>query len=122
GIILATFAVGYAAMSRHVADAGAFYTYVARGLGKIPAVGAAFVALISYNAMQVGIYGLFGVAFGAFMDIKLGVSLDWYWWCLIAGAIIALLGVLQIDLNARILAILLICEVLVVALFDLAIL
>src|SRR5262249_56413193 len=46
GIILALFAVGYAAMSHYVADAGAFYTYVARGLGKIPGVGAAFVALI----------------------------------------------------------------------------
>ncbi|HEY6760564.1 MAG TPA: APC family permease [Baekduia sp.] len=121
GIILSVFAVGYAAMSRHVADAGAFYTYVVRGLGKIPGVGVAFVALISYNAMQVGIYGLFGVAFGAFMSDKIGITLDWYWWCLIAGAIIAVLGVLQIDLNARILAILLICEVLVVAIFDFAV-
>src|SRR6476620_10080234 len=49
GIILALFAVGYAAMSRYVANAGAFYAYVARGLGKIWAVGAAFVALIAYN-------------------------------------------------------------------------
>ena len=122
GIILSVFAVGYAAMSRHVADAGAFYTYVVRGLGRIPGVGAAFVALISYNAMQIGIYGLFGVAFGAFMTDKVGITLDWYWWCFIAGAIIALLGVLQIDLNARILAFLLICEVLVVAIFDFAVL
>ena len=61
-IVLGIFAVGYAAMSRHVADAGAFYTYVVRGLGRIPGVGAAFVALVSYNAMQIGIYGLFGVA------------------------------------------------------------
>ena len=74
-------------MSRHVADAGAFYTYVARGLGKIPGVGAAFVALISYNAMQIGIYGLFGVATSAFMADKIGITLDWYWWCLIGGAI-----------------------------------
>ena len=121
GIVLALFAVGYAAMSRHVANAGAFYSYIARGLGKVQGVGAAFIALIAYNAMQIGIYGLFGVAMGAFMSDKLGITLDWYWWCLIAGAVIGTLGVLQIDLNARVLAVLLILEVIVVALFDIAI-
>jgi amino acid transporter len=122
GIMLALFAVGYAAMSRHVTNAGAFYAYVARGLGKVQAVGAAFVALIAYNAMQIGIYGLFGVAMGAFMADKVGIDLDWYWWCLIGGGVIGLLGVLQIDLNARVLAVLLILEVVIVALFDFAIL
>src|SRR5687768_3372224 len=68
GIMLALFAVGYAAMSRHVANAGAFYSYVAQGLGRVSGVGAAFVALIAYNSMQIGIYGLFGVAMGAFMS------------------------------------------------------
>jgi amino acid transporter len=122
GIMLALFAVGYAAMSRHVTNAGAFYAYVARGLGKVQAVGAAFVALIAYNAMQIGIYGLFGVALGSFMADKVGIDLDWWWWCLIGGGIIGVLGVLQIDLNARVLAVLLILEVVIVALFDFAIL
>lgn len=117
-IVLGVFAVGYAAMSRHVADAGAFYTYVVRGLGRIPGVGAAFVALVSYNAMQLGIYGLFGVATSAFMADKIGITLDWQWWCLIGGAIVAALGVLKIDLNARVLGVALILEVLVVAIFD----
>jgi amino acid transporter len=120
-IVLGVFAVGYAAMSRHVADAGAFYTYVTRGLGRIPGVGVAFAALISYNAMQIGIYGLFGTAMASFMGEKIGIHLDWYWWCLVAGAIIAVLGLLQIDLNARVLAVLLCLEVLVVAIFDIAI-
>lgn len=120
--ILGVFAVGYAAMSHYVADAGAFYTYVARGLGKIPAVGTAFVALVSYNAMQMGIYGLFGVAFGAFMADKVGITMEWYWWCLIGGGIVAVLGMLQVDLNARVLALLLILEVVVVAVFDFAVL
>jgi amino acid transporter len=119
GIMLALFAVGYAAMSRHVANAGAFYAYVAQGLGRVQAVGAAFLALIAYNAMQMGIYGLFGVALGAFMSDKLHITLDWWAWCLIGGVVIGTLGVLQIDLNARVLAVLLCLEVLVVAIFDL---
>ena len=122
GIILALFAVGYATMSRFVANAGAFYAYVARGLGKVQAVGAAFVALIAYNSMQIGIYGLFGVAMGAFMSDKIGIDIAWWGWCLIGGGVIGLLGVLQIDLNARVLAVLLCLEVAVVALFDFAIL
>jgi amino acid transporter len=122
GIVLGLFAVGYAAMSRHVANAGAFYAYVARGLGKVQGVGAAFIALIAYNSMQIGIYGLFGVALGAFMSDKLHITAEWYVWCLVGGAIIGVLGVLQIDLNARVLAVLLCLEIVVVALFDFAIL
>lgn len=122
GIVLVLFAVGYAAMSRHVANAGAFYSYVARGIGKVAGVGAAFVALIAYNAMQIGIYGLFGVALGGFMAANLGIELPWWAWCLFGGGVIAALGVLRIDLNARVLAVALILEVLVVALFDVAIL
>lgn len=122
GIMLALFSVGYAAMSRHITNAGAFYSYIARGLGRIPAVAGAFVALVAYNAMQIGIYGLFGVAMGGFMADKIGINLEWYWWCFIAAAVIAVLGVLRIDLNARVLAVLLILEVIIVALFDFAIL
>ena len=45
-VALALFAVGYAAMSRFVTNAGAFYAYIARGLGATWAVAGAFVALI----------------------------------------------------------------------------
>jgi amino acid transporter len=121
GIVLALFTVGYAAMSRYIENAGAFYAYVSKGLGRVSGIGAAFVALIAYNSMQIGIYGLFGVAMGGFMGGYLGVDLPWWFWCLVAGVIIALLGVLQIDLNARVLAVMLGLEVLIVALFDFAI-
>ena len=61
---LALFAVGYAAMSRFVANAGAFYAYIAHGLGATWAVAGAFIALISYNFIQISLYGLFGAAVG----------------------------------------------------------
>ncbi|HEU4540278.1 MAG TPA: hypothetical protein VFR23_04050 [Jiangellaceae bacterium] len=40
-LLLALFAVGYVAMSRHVTNAGAFYTYVTHGLSKPAGVAAA---------------------------------------------------------------------------------
>src|SRR5215212_8110814 len=121
GIVLALFTVGYAAMSRYIENAGAFYAYVSKGLGRVSGIGAAFIALIAYNSMQIGIYGLFGVAMGGFISGYLGFDLPWWLWCLVAGLVIALLGVLQIDLNAQVLAVMLSFEVLIVVLFDIVI-
>ncbi len=61
-LLLALFSVGYVAMSRHVTNAGAFYTYVTHGLGRPAGVGAAYMALLAYNLLQVGLYGIVGVA------------------------------------------------------------
>src|SRR3954454_9755376 len=55
-VVLALFAVGYAAMSRHVVNAGVFYAYISQGLGGAVGVAASFVALVSYNAIQIGLY------------------------------------------------------------------
>ncbi|MEV7377597.1 hypothetical protein [Streptomyces lydicus] len=53
GVLLIVFAAGFTAMSRYVRNAGAFYAYVGRGLGRATGVGAAYVALLSYNAIEV---------------------------------------------------------------------
>ena len=75
-IVLALFAVGYGAMSRHVVNAGVFYAYISKGLGGAWGVAASFVALISYNAIQIGLYGLFGAATGGFIDAKTRPELE----------------------------------------------
>ncbi|GLW98672.1 APC family permease [Microtetraspora sp. NBRC 16547] len=118
--VLATFSAGYAAMSRHISNAGAFYSYIAQGLGRVTGVGASFVALVAYNAMQVGLYGLFGFAASGLVSAHLGVDVPWWVSSLVALALIAFLGYRRIDLNAKVLAILLVCESLTVLIFDLA--
>jgi amino acid transporter len=122
GIVLALFATGYAVMSHYITNAGAFYAYVSKGIGRVAGVGTAFLALFSYNAMQIGIYGLFGVAMGAFAADNLSLEWQWYTWCFIALGVIAVLGLLQVDLNAKVLAVFLTLEIIVVAIFDFAIL
>jgi len=119
-VILLVFAVGYAAMSRHVANAGAFYTYVSKGLGHAWGVSTALVALVAYNAMQVGIFGLYGFAASAALEQFLGVHVAWWLCALVTVAVIAILGQLQVDLNARLLALFLVLESLVVIVFDIA--
>ncbi|MFI1583606.1 APC family permease [Embleya sp. NPDC020630] len=116
--LLAVFSVGYAAMSRRITGAGAFYAYVAQGLGRVAGLGAAFVALISYNAMQIGIYGLFGFTTADFLDAKFGWHVDWWVIVLVGITIVGTLGYLRIDLNARVLAALLIAETITVLVFD----
>ena len=117
-LALALFAVGYAAMSRHVANAGAFYSYLARGLGRTWGVSGAFVALISYNAIQIGLYGLFGAGFGDFAKSTFGIDLPWFVWGFLALAVVGTLGVLRVDLNASVLAVLLVLEIVAVTLYD----
>lgn len=122
GVVLGLFAVGYATMSYYVTNAGAFYAYVSRGLGKATGLGTAFVALVAYNAMQIGIYGLYGVALTGFLNSMLGTNLPWWSAVLLTVVLIGGLGVLRIDLNAKVLGVVLAAEVSVVALFDFAVL
>lgn len=118
-VVLALFSVGYAAMSRYVINAGVFYAYISQGLGGALGVSASFVALVSYNAIQVGLYGLFGAASAGFLDAKTGLNWPWEAWAFIVMAIVAVLGLLRVDFNAKVLAVLLIVEVAAVLLFDL---
>ncbi|TDB80924.1 APC family permease [Micromonospora sp. KC721] len=116
-VVLALFAVGYVAMSRRIINAGAFYTYVSRGLGRPAGAGAAMVALLAYNAMQIGLYGGAGAVLAQFLD-GYGVDAPWWVWALVAWAVVAVLGVLRIDLNGRVLAVVLIAECVVALVFD----
>ncbi|WP_422774613.1 APC family permease [Plantactinospora sp. WMMC1484] len=117
-VILALFAVGYVAMSRHILNAGAFYTYITHGLGKPAGVAGALVALVAYNAMQIGLYGGFGAVTASFINPRVGWGISWWAYALAAWTIVAILGVLRVDLNGRVLAVMLSAEILVAVIAD----
>ena len=77
-VVLAIFAVGYVAMSRHIANAGAFYAYIAQGIGKPFGVGGAWLALLAYNCFQFASYG--GVGAIATPLLKDWFDVDVKWW------------------------------------------
>jgi amino acid transporter len=120
GALLGLFGIGYVAMSRHVANAGAFYAYIAQGLGRPVGVGAAWVALVAYNLLQVGLYGVIGAAASPLLEQWLGTSLPWWVIALVAWLIVGVLGLQQVDVNGRVLAVLLCAEVAVIVVFSLA--
>ncbi|MCZ7413459.1 APC family permease [Streptomyces sp. WMMC897] len=120
GAVMALFGVGYAEMSRHVHNAGAFYAYIARGLGGTVGAGASYVALAAYNALQVGVYGLLGFEASLLLDEYLSVQVDWWLVALLGIAVTGVLGALKVDLNAKVLGSLLLVEVALVVVLDLA--
>ncbi|RJS45767.1 APC family permease [Nocardioides cavernaquae] len=110
GVALAIFAVGFTTMSRHLDNAGAFYSYIAVGLGRTSGVIAALVALVSYNALQIGVYGLAGVAIqGTFAEV---FGIDQPWWVYAVGCILIVwyIGFRTVDFGAKFLAVLLVAE------------
>lgn len=121
-LLLLIFAVGYTAMARHHTSTGAFYSYVARGLRQKAGGSAAIIALLGYNAMQIGLYGLFGAATAGFCADSLGLDLPWYVYVFLAMALIAVLGYRQVDLSLKVLGVLVAAEFIIVLILDVAIL
>ena len=117
-VILTVFAVGYTAMGRHITNAGAFYAYISRGLGRAAGVGASLIALVAYNAMQIGIFGLFGFQLSMFLEAKFGFASPWWVWIIIGIVAVGILGVNKIDVSAKVLGLLVALEFLVVIVFD----
>ena len=113
-VILAIFATGYVAMTRHITNSGAFYAFASRGIGRAVGVAAALVALLSYTFLQVGLYGALGPAAASEAAAHLGVHAPWWEWALGAWAVITVLGLLRVDITGWVLGVLLTAEIVVV--------
>jgi amino acid transporter len=121
GLALAVFAVGFMAMTRHVTKTGGFYTYITEALGKHVGLGAGILALVSYNAMQIGIYGLFAVSARAMLATLFGIDVPWALLAFVAILLVWAMGFAGIDLGAKVLGVLLIVETLVLVVLGIAI-
>lgn len=121
GLVLLCFSVGYAAMSKRTSGSGGFYTYVAQGLGRPPALASAAVAVIAYNALTVLLVATVGYFGSLVVDLLTDVTVSW--WILSAGAIVIVgfLGLRQIDVAGKVLALLLGVEILTLVILDVAI-
>ena len=119
GILYLLFSVGFTAMSRHVGGAGAFYTYITHGIGKPAGVGGALMALVTYSAVQIAVYGLFGVFMaGAMAPI---VELPWWVWSFAALVIVHVCGQRNIAFSGAILGVCMIAEIAILLLLNIGI-
>ena len=119
GILYMLFSVGFTAMSRRVGGAGAFYTYITHGIGKPAGVGGALMALATYSAVQIAVYGLFGLFMaGAMAPIA---ELPWWVWSFAALVIVHVCGQRNIALSGAILGVCMIAEIAILLLLDIGI-
>lgn len=118
--ILGLFAVGFTGMTPFVDDAGAFYSYIQTGLGRIPGVGAAALAVSSYVLLLVSITCYLGAATANTVAGLGGPSTPWWPWTAMWLAVTAVLGYRDIGLSSKVLAVMLIAECVVVGVIDVA--
>jgi amino acid transporter len=120
-VVLAFFAVGFTAMTRHVPNAGAFYSYVGTGLGRGAGLGSALVALISYITVQGAVYGYIGFLIDDLVTGYGGPTVPWWAWTLLVLVVTGVLGYRHIELSSKVLGVLLIAEVGIVLVLDAAV-
>jgi amino acid transporter len=117
-IVLALFAVGYAAMSRHLTNAGAFFAYVTVGLGPRFGIAAGLVAVLSYNVLVLYIVGLVGFFGSGILSTELGITIPWQAvsFGFLAAALVV--GIIGVEINAHVLGVLLILETAMLVILD----
>src|SRR5262245_139697 len=116
-VVMVCFAVGYAAISRRLINTGAFYTYVARGIGRPPAIGAGLMAVAAYVVDVSGIVG----SGGYFLKLALHdsqVEIGWFWGSAVLLVIIGVMGYRALRVSAAVLGVLTVAAVAVMAIFD----
>ncbi len=123
GLIVAAFATGFLRMSEVLARPGAFYAYITAGLGKKIGLGSGLAMLLAYFCCCVGYLPFGGIVLGSLVSNTLhGPDLPWYVWALVFWLIVAVLGYLRVDFSAKVTAVVLFGELIVVFIYDVAIL
>ena len=110
GVIILLFSVGFVAMGRHVVDAGAFYTYIGKGLGRSGRLrqrrGRALRLLCRpgrhVRAVRRHVSGL--------VEHYTGRHVAWWVWTLVTMVIVQVLGASGIEMGAKILAVFVLAE------------
>ncbi|GII60267.1 amino acid permease [Sphaerisporangium krabiense] len=115
GVVMALFAVGFMTMSRYVRNAGAFYATISRGIGKPAGSGAAMLAIVAYNALQISTYGALGVYATETFKNYFHRDVPWYVFALVCVVLVGWLGYRGIHTSSRILGVLLVLETAVLA-------
>jgi amino acid transporter len=122
GALITIFSLGFVAMGHHMSNPGAFYSYVAAGLGRVMGLGAGFVAIAVYIFLGLSSFIFFGVAAARFVASQLGgPEISWYWYTLALLIVVSVFGYLHVEVSAKVLLVAMALEVIVVLIFDLAI-
>jgi amino acid transporter len=121
GAVLAIFAIGFTAMAAQIRRTGGFFVYIGHAFGGTAGFAAAVLAIVSYNLLQIGVYGLFGIQTRAALDDLFGVTAPWWVISAIAVVVVHILGARGIDVGAKVLVVLITLESTILAVMGVAI-
>lgn len=121
-LILMLFSVGFIAMSRYVNNAGAFYTYISKGLGQRWGASASIVALMAYFSIQMAVVAMLGFFTQLFIEEHLALHAPWWAYSMVFSLIAWSLSIKRVEIGGKLLGILMLAEVAIVLLTDVMIL
>lgn len=121
-VIIGLFAVGFTTMGRSLPNPGAFYAYITAGLGRPAGLGGSYLALLSYFFILAGVFAFGGISLAALVSGTLnGPDVSWWVYSLAMIAVDAVLGYRQIEISVRVLTVLLLAEIVLILIFDAAV-
>lgn len=120
--ILLLFAVGYAQMSKQLVNAGGFYAFVVKGLGRTGGLVAGLIATLGYNFFVVGTIGTSGFFMQTIIRDLTGLDVHWLVWGLLSIAVCFVLARVGVDFSSKVLGVCLVLEVLMLVVFDISVL
>lgn len=121
-VILLLFAVGYAQMSKQLVNAGGFYAFVVKGLGRTGGLIAGLIATLGYNFFVVGTIGTSGFFMQSIIAGLTGFDVHWYVWGLLSIIVCFVLARTGVDFSSKVLGVALVLEVLMLVVFDVSVL
>jgi amino acid transporter len=121
-VTLLLFAVGYGKMSSELVNAGGFYAFVVKGLGRPAGLAAGFIAMLGYNFFVVGTIGTSGFFMKIVIADKTGLDMPWLFWGLLSLAVCYLMALRGVEFSSKILGISLVLETAILVVFDVAVL
>ncbi|WOP17516.1 APC family permease [Raineyella sp. LH-20] len=111
-IVLTLFAIGYAAMSRHITATGAFYGYISHGLGRVAGLSAGLLTTVAYMVFEASLVGIFAFFTSGLVETLFGLTVPWIVFALLMLAANALLSYYDVNLAAKVLGVFLVTEIL----------
>jgi len=110
-IVLTIFSVGFVALARHITAAGAFYTFVSQGWSRIPGLAAGVMSMFTYMTMEAGLIGIFSAFADQAFSTQLNIHLPWELYAAVCLVVIAVLSHFDISVAAKVLGVVLVCEI-----------
>jgi len=112
--IMLLFTIGFVRMAPWISNAGAFYAYIQKGMGRSAGLGSATMASFSYFFILVGLEVYLGFALGELVSNFFAFDIPWPVLSIAVVVVIGVFGYRNIELSAKFLGLALILEVLIV--------